>query len=291
MDIEHATPSQAPSPDFVAIGHVTFDVQRLPDAERDRPEPGGAVAYSARTAVSMGLATGIVTSSSPGYPFDSLLPMTQVANAPADATTTFEYSLEDGARTQWLTSRAADLTREDVPESWFAARTVLLGPVANELPVDAAGWFSDDSFICAVPQGWQRSRDTTGKMVVSPAVPDGLRDRIEAVVISEADVPSVYVQEWTETFPIVAVTRGRRGARIYADGRVSDVTPPPASEVDATGAGDVWAAAFAIRLVETDDVATAAKFASAAAAISVERRGVLGVPTRDEVSARMRGPS
>lgn len=239
----------------------------------------------------MGLATGVVTSSSPGYPFDSLLPMTRVANAPADATTTFEYSLEDGTRTQWLTSRAADLAREDVPESWSSARIVLLGPVANELPLDAADWFSDDSFICAVPQGWQRSRDTTGKVVVSPAVPDVLRDRIEAVVISEADVPSIRVQEWTETFPIVAVTRGRLGARIYADGRVSDLPPVTASEVDATGAGDVWAAAFTIRLVETDDVALAANFASTAAAISVERRGMLGVPTRDEVSDRMREPS
>lgn len=249
------------------------------------------MAYAARTAVSMGLAAGIVTSSSPGYPFDSLLPMTQVANAPAEATTTFEYALEDGTRTQWLTSRAADLTREDVPEPWFAARTVLLGPLANELPRDAADWFSEDSFVCAVPQGWQRSSDTTGKVVVSPNVPDGLSGRIEAVVISEADVPSTYIQEWTETFPIVAVTRGRLGARIYADGRVRDVPPVTAEEVDATGAGDVWAAAFAIRLVESDDVTLAANYASAAAAISVEQRGMLGVPTRDEVSARMSSPS
>ena len=266
-------------------------MQRLPGPGRDRPEPGGAVAYAARTAVSMGLAAGIVTSSSPGYTFDSLLPLAQVANAPAEATTTFEYALEDGTRTQWLTSRAADLTREDVPESWFAARTVLLGPLANELPRDAADWFSEDSFVCAVPQGWQRSSDTTGKVVVSPNVPDGLTRRIEAVVISEADVPSTYIQDWTETFPIVAVTRGRLGARIYADGRVRDIPPVTADEVDATGAGDVWAAAFAIRLVESDDVTLAANYASAAAAISVEQRGMLGVPTRDEVSARMSRPT
>ena len=177
-------------PDFVAIGHVTFDVQRLVGAERDRPEPGGAVAYSAGTAVSMGLTAGVVTSSSPGYPFETLLPSADLVNVPADATTTFEYSLSDGVRTQWLTSRATAIAREDVPDSWSNARTVLLGPVANELPLDAADWFSDDSFICAVPQGWQRSRDSTGKVVVSPDVPDGLSERIDAVVISEADVPS-----------------------------------------------------------------------------------------------------
>ncbi len=237
----------------------------------------------------MGLSAGIVTSSAHGYPLDELLPSTDVVNAQAAATTTFEYSLDDGMRTQWLTSRAADLRKEDVPESWSGARIVLLGPVANELPVDAADWFSDNSFVCAIPQGWQRSRDESGKVVVSSAVPGGLRDRIEAVVISEADVPSIYIQEWTEAFPIVAVTRGRLGTRLYADGRVGDVPPVAASEVDATGAGDVWAAAFAIRLVETGDVASAASFASAAAAMSIEHRGMLGVPARDEVIGRMGG--
>ena len=106
---DRGAPVSAERPDFVALGHVTFDVQRLAGTERDCPEPGGPVAYSAATAVSMGLTTGIVTSSSPGYPFDSLLPATQVVNRPAEATTTFEYSLEDDVRTQWLTSRAAEI--------------------------------------------------------------------------------------------------------------------------------------------------------------------------------------
>lgn len=274
-------------PDFVALGHVTFDVQRLVGPKREDPQPGGAVAYSAGTAAAMGLSAGVVTSCSPGYPFDSLLASAEVVDVPAEATTTFEYALNDGVRTQWLMSRAAELRREDVPESWSGARIVLLGPVANELPLDAAEWFSDDSFICAVPQGWQRSTDRTGKVVVAPAVPIGLSERIDAVVVSEADVPSIHIQTWTETFPVVAVTRGRRGTRVYADRRVRDFPPTAANEVDATGAGDVWAAAFAIRLVETDDVTAAANFASAAAAISIERCGMLGIPTRDEVMARI----
>ena len=280
-------PTRAACPEFVAVGHVTFDVQRRAGCEIDRPEPGGAAAYAAGTAVAMGLTAGIVTSSSPGYPFDTLLPSTEVVNVPAAATTTFEYSLHDGVRTQWLRSRAANLTRTDLPDSWSGAPIVLLGPVANELPRNAADWFSDDAFICAVPQGWQRSRDVSGKVVVSPAVPPGLSRRIDAAVISEADVPAEQVEEWTETFRIVAVTRGRRGARVYVNGRARDIPPVTANEVDATGAGDVWAAAFAIRLAETGDVTSAANFASAAAAMSIEHRGMLGIPTRNAVAARM----
>ena len=284
---DYGMPTRAVCPEFVAVGHVTFDVQRLAGCEIDRPEPGGAAAYAAGTAIAMGLIAGIVTSSSPGYPFDTLLPLTKVVNVPATATTTFGYSLHDGVRTQWLRSRAANLTRADLPDSWSGAPVVLLGPVANELPRNAADWFSDDAFICAVPQGWQRSRDVSGKVVVSPAVPPGLGRRIDAAVISEADVPAEHVDAWTETFRIVAITRGRRGARVYVNGRNLDIPPVTANEVDATGAGDVWAAAFAIRLAETRDVMVAASFASAAAAMSIEHRGMLGIPTRDAVTARM----
>ena len=287
MEVEQGAPNRAACPDFVAMGHVTFDVRRLDTDETDRLEPGGAVAYSAGTAVAMGLTAGIVTSSSPGYPFDTLLPSTQVVNMPAAATTTFEYSLNDGVRTQWLRSRAANLTRDDLPGSWSSAPIVLLGPVANELPRDAAEWFSDDSFICSVPQGWQRSRDETDRVVVYPAVPHGLSRRIDAAVISEADVTAEHLEAWTEAFRIVAVTRGSRGARVYVNGRGRDIPPVPACEVDATGAGDVWAAAFAIRLVETGDATLSAYFASAAAAVSIESRGMMGIPNRDGVTARM----
>ena len=280
-------PDKAVCPDFVAVGHVTFDVKRRAGGASHHAEPGGAAAYAARTAIAMGLTAGIVTSSSLGYPFDTLLPSTEVVNVPAAATTTFEYSLHDGVRTQWLRSRAANLTRTDLPDSWSGAPVVLLGPVANEMPRNAADWFSDDAFICAVPQGWQRSRDVSGKVVVSPAVPPGLSRRIDAAVISVADVPAEHVEAWTETFRIVAITRGRRGARVYVNGRARDIPPVTANEVDATGAGDVWAAAFAIRLAETRDVMVAASFASAAAAMSIEHRGMLGIPTRNEVTARM----
>ena len=246
------------------------------------------MAYSAKTAVSMGLTAGVVTSSSPGYPFETLLPSADLVNVPADATTTFEYSLSDGVRTQWLTSRASDITREDVPDSWATARVVLLGPVANELPLDAADWFSDDSFVCAVPQGWQRSRDTTGMVVVSPDVPDGLFERIDAVVVSEADVPSFRVQAWTETFPIVVVTRGRRGARMYADGRLLDVAPvtchpkstpqvqemcgPPRLPSDSSRRTTSRLRPTSHRLLRQCPSNTAA---------------MRGVPTRDQVIARM----
>lgn len=83
----------------------------------------------------------------------------------------------------------------------------------------------------------------------------------------------------------VVLKLGSKGA--YLAGR--DVVPQQISgfavqAVDTTAAGDVFNAAFAVALSEGQDPASAARFASAAAAISVTRRGAqLSVPNRDEV--------
>ncbi|NTW02127.1 MAG: ribokinase, partial [Oscillochloris sp.] len=61
-----------------------------------------------------------------------------------------------------------------------------------------------------------------------------------------------------------------------------------AQEHDPTGAGDVFAAALLLRLYETHDPIHSALFASAAAACAVEGPGVVAIPTRDHVLARMR---
>ena len=58
---------------------------------------------------------------------------------------------------------------------------------------------------------------------------------------------------------------------------------PPQREVDPTGAGDIFAAAFFINLYETDDPWASARFANQVAALSVTRRGLASVPTREEM--------
>jgi sugar/nucleoside kinase (ribokinase family) len=53
--------------------------------------------------------------------------------------------------------------------------------------------------------------------------------------------------------------------------------------VDATGAGDIFAAAFFARLHQTRDPWEAARFATNLASHSVTRVGLSGIPTREEV--------
>ena len=62
---------------------------------------------------------------------------------------------------------------------------------------------------------------------------------------------------------------------------------PTVKEVDPTGAGDVFAAAFFIRLYQTRDPWEAARFATQLASISVTRPGISGIPTPSEVKANL----
>ena len=93
------------------------------------------------------------------------------------------------------------------------------------------------------------------------------------------------IEGWKKLARVLAVTEGSRGATIYSGDEIQHVPAfLPTEVVDTTGAGDVWAAAFAIRFMETRNVAEAGRFASAAGAICVSRRGLRGVPeSRKEI--------
>ncbi len=88
----------------------------------------------------------------------------------------------------------------------------------------------------------------------------------------------------------VALKRGAEGAYIaVAGGRAGWVRSFPVQAVDTVAAGDCFNGAFAVALMEGRDPLEAARFASAAAAISVTRRGAqASMPSRTEVNAFFR---
>jgi ribokinase len=71
-----------------------------------------------------------------------------------------------------------------------------------------------------------------------------------------------------------------------AGGSADWVKPFRVQAVDTVGAGDCFNGAFAVALLEGNDPFAAARFAAAAAAISVTRAGAqASMPTRAEVDA------
>ena len=74
------------------------------------------------------------------------------------------------------------------------------------------------------------------------------------------------------------VTAGAAGALLYVNGERYEVRPRRTREVDPTGAGDVFAAAFLIHYDRHGDPWDAAEAATCAASLSVEGEGWSTVP-------------
>jgi ribokinase len=84
----------------------------------------------------------------------------------------------------------------------------------------------------------------------------------------------------------VVLKRGAEGSYVAVRGKAAWVKSFPVQPVDTVAAGDCFNGAFAVALLEGRDPWTAARFASAAAAISVTRHGAqASMPSRAEVDA------
>jgi 1D-myo-inositol 3-kinase len=262
------------APEFVAIGHVTLD--RFGDEVR----PGGAALYSAVTAHRLGLSAGVLTSHAADYPLEAIPSRIEVVTLEAPATTVFDYDAVSGDRQQKLVSTARPLAVRDLPDDWRAAPLVLLAPVAQEVDLRLSAAFEDGSVGAAV-QGWLRAVDDERRIVTQPwGEAREVLNRVLAVFVSAEDLRGHESQltEWVQRVPITVVTAGAAGALLYVNGERFEVRPRGTREVDPTGAGDVFAAAFLVSYHRHADPWEAAEAATCAASLSVEGEGWSTVP-------------
>jgi len=273
-------------PDFLVIGHITKDL--LADG---RFTIGGTVTYSSLTACNLGRETGIVTRADPALDLSRFAACgIAVHRLPSPVTTTFENIYLDGTRYQYIRAVAAPIVPADVPAAWRAAPIVHLGPLAQELSRDMLVLF-DQALIGVTPQGWMRRWDGTGLVRPVPwAEVEEVLARADVLVFSEHDVAGdvATIHRYAGLARIMVVTQGHRGCTVYVRGQRPRHFPAfPAHEVDPTGAGDVFAAAFLIKLRHTGDPYQAARYANCVASFVVETPGATGLPTPEQVAARM----
>lgn len=266
--------------DYLALGHVAVDITPA------GVKLGGTVSFAALTARALGMSVGVVTSYAENAPLQALEGI-HIVNIPAEHSTTYENVKTASGRKQTLHHRAAPILFDHIPEIWLSAPIVHLAPIARELDssLSFAGKFSD-SLLGITPQGWMRAWDKNGQVAACAWENNEQALRYAgAVVMSVEDVNRDLetVEEMARHTRVLCLTEGEAGAVLYWNGDRRRFRPSAVEEVDATGAGDIFAAAFFVRLYSTRDPWEAARFATQLAARSVTRAGLDGIPTSQEI--------
>ena len=270
------------SVDYLVIGHVAHDL--TPQG----PRLGGTAAYSALTARALGLRVGIVTASGPETSLDALNGIPVIA-VESPRSTTFENIYTEHGRVQYLRAQATRINFRNVPEAWQRTSIIHLGPIANEMDTILPEGFSP-VLLGLTPQGWMRQWDSESRVSRTEWVDaDSALVRADAVVISREDVDGddELIDHMAHQTRVLAVTEDAAGAVLYWNGDRRRFRAPEVKEVDATGAGDVFAAAFFVRLLKTRDPWEATRFATLLASRSVTRVGLDGIPTPREIEECM----
>jgi ribokinase len=113
----------------------------------------------------------------------------------------------------------------------------------------------------------------------APAPPEPIAPAVDYLTPNETEVHAVRDAEGT-----LVVTLGEEGARLGDE----HVRAFPAHARDTTGAGDAFAAAFAVAIAEARSDLDAVRWGCAAGAHMVEHPGVIpGLPTRAELERRL----
>lgn len=268
--------------DFLTIGHIAKDI--IPGGYT----LGGTVTYASATALRLGRRPAVITRIGQDLILPELYDDIELLALPSPATTTFENVYTPQGRVQTIHAVADSIGPDDIPPAWREMPSiVLLGPLCNEVLPDVATLFPKPT-LGVVPQGWMRYWNGQGHVYHKPL-------DCASVVLQQADVLVLSVEDvdydlslaacYHELVEIMVLTRSDYGCDVYLHGEIIPVAPRLANQVDPTGAGDVFTAAFLIRLQETGDPIQAARFANVVASFSIEGLGTSHIPTRQQVEA------
>lgn len=269
---------------FTVIGHLTRDL--LPTGGFGL---GGTASYAAVMAQRLGAHTTIITRAHVHEASHPLLTGIEIVNLGSECTTTFENIYHHGNRTQFIRATAPPLLVDDIADHYTTGDVFLLGPLCQE--VDPALAARLHGLKGVVPQGWLRAWDDEGRVHAIPwRDADRILPHIDVIVASEADLiadPEA-VNTLIERVAVTIITVGPQGCILWLNGVRHHIPPRPAVEIDPTGAGDIFTAAFLVRLWETGDPIASAYFANVAASFSVEGEGLAAIPDRARVETFIR---
>lgn len=278
------------APELVLVGNLLVDDLVYDDGTTRMGQPGGALLHAAIAATAFGAKVGCVSIVGSDYPAHALAAL-EARGVSLEGVSRLEgpgvrvwLLYEAGARRMipWL-GRPTHADVSPLPESFPRAYDGAKGVHVAPMP-----WARQAAFVAAVGRGGQQ-------VSLDPCEPldDAGLDRVRSA-LAHVDVLFVSDDEVAFVDPAGALPslatgrtkcvlhrRGREGGVVYqSDGTRTTWSAFPTSEVDPTGAGDVFAAAFMAAWVGGASLRDAVARGAAAASVAVEGVGasaLLGV--------------
>jgi sugar/nucleoside kinase (ribokinase family) len=286
--------------DACVIGHVVRDLNVIAGVERP-PAPGGAAYYSSMVYRSLGLRTLIVTKVA--LEDEALLlgdlraGGAEVINLGTPQSTLFRNidAPEGGGRVQKVDAVADPIGADEMPP--LDARVWQLGPLTSgdlgsgviERCARTGGLVGMDvqGLTRAVQDGVVRA-EGPARLPDELALIDILKaDEAEILTFTgEADVETAIARVRDAGVTEVLITKARRGSIVYGPEGPIEIAPVvPRREIDPTGCGDTYLAAYLAGRLESRDLRRCGLLASTAAALKIESFGALRTK-RAEILAR-----
>ncbi|MEO1291101.1 MAG: PfkB family carbohydrate kinase [Chloroflexota bacterium] len=169
----------------------------------------------------------------------------EIEIVPAEYTTTMQNIYSSEGRTQMMMHTAEHLMLDHLPQAWQSASLVHLAPLADDVDYQFATQFPDAT-VLLTPQGYMRTWGDDNVVHFKKFLDTGVLEAIDILVLSKQDIIDApeLEQEYPKYTKHVVVTNGENGGTYYHNGDSYHYDAVPATELDPTGAGDVFAASL-----------------------------------------------
>ncbi|MHC1635599.1 MAG: PfkB family carbohydrate kinase [Candidatus Methanospirareceae archaeon] len=273
--------------DVCVIGHITRDIIRI--GEEIREIPGGTAYYFPLTFKNLDIHSnvGLVTklANEDRILLEDLIKRDiRVFCKSSEETTVFENIYTKGLdfRIQKVRAKAQPFSIEDVLD--ISAKIFHLGPLTKEdIPIEVLKNLSKKSKVSLDIQGFVR--DVEGGEVKVGDWEDkeeGLAyvnilkaNEEEAKILTDtSDVRGAAMKLARYGIEEVVITLGRKGSLVLSNDKFFSFPAfPPKREVDVTGCGDTYIAAYIYKRLRACDIEDAGRFAAAIASSKIESFG------------------
>jgi sugar/nucleoside kinase (ribokinase family) len=277
---------------FLVIGNITKDTIRT--KEKEIVTFGGTSSYASITAKKLGCDTFVLSRGNHElYEWIRNLDRQEIKVELEDSENVshFVNDYRGIERKQFWASDAGKIDFKDLGKMDI----IHIGPIFNEITLDCVKKARKNAKLLSLDvQGFVRSSDKEEIIMKFWDERYDFLKYVDLVKVGRLESKSISKKTNYEEVckdlvklgvKVVELTLGEYGSIVFSD-KTYKIPVYRTTVIDKTGAGDVYAAAFAIRYFETKNVLESGLFASSAASFVIEDFGTINIAGRDKVENR-----